>query len=222
MASEQNPVSSVTDLAIQALRDSVEQQRSSSVFACGGKIPVLAPEDYEALPRDAAVASLPVDLRWDPLERTVPPTAGAQGGKSEADVVSSKQTKLVLPLEPETRGNLDRLLADTQPATFGRGGEDVYDEAYRKAAKMDPARFSTSFSPYVLGIIDEIAQALLPSAIDSRHARAVRAELYKLNVSFIFTYYRYRPFSTLFLYLLILPFCFSFSFKYFKYILLVT
>ena len=100
MASEQNPVSSVTDLAIQALRDSVEQQRSSSVFACGGKIPVLAPEDYEALPRDAAVASLPVDLRWDPLERTVPPTAGAQGRESEADVVSSKPDDHAMVCDP--------------------------------------------------------------------------------------------------------------------------
>ncbi|KAK7755004.1 hypothetical protein SLS62_003088 [Diatrype stigma] len=169
------PPPSETDAAIAALRSSVEDQRSRSVYACGGKVPVVLPSSQAAQEgknrsRDA-VTSQPIDLRWDAVE-----------GGGEVKDVSSKRTKLVLPLEPRTRDNLDQLLADTQPATFGRGGEDVYDEKYRKAAKMDPSQFSTSFNPYTLGIVDEIAQSLLPSAAGSEPARAVRAELYKLNI----------------------------------------
>lgn len=173
---------------IKALRHSVEDQRSKSVFACGGKVPVVlsssqvAQEGGESA-RDAVV-SLPVDLRWDAVSAAKGEGEGeGEEEKEEEEEVSSKRTKLVLPLEPRTKDNLDQLLADTQPATFGRGGEDVYDEKYRKASKMDPTQFSTSFNPYTLGIIDEIAQSLLPSAVGSEHARAVRAELYKLNVS---------------------------------------
>ncbi len=69
------------------------------------------------------------------------------------------------------------------PANFGRDGEDVFDETYRKALRMDPASFATSFDPYSLGVIDTIAQVLLPSKLDSDYRRAVRAELYTLNAS---------------------------------------
>jgi hypothetical protein len=73
-------------------------------------------------------------------------------------------------------------LDGTQPATFGRGREDVYDETYRKALKMDTTAFCSTFDPYSLGIVDTIAQVLLPSIVDSSTHRSVRAELYKLNV----------------------------------------
>lgn len=164
--------------AIKAMRTSVEKQHSKSIFACGGKVPVRSQEEQEK-GSHKAVASLPVDLRWDAL--TAVPD-GSEEGTATNDV-SSKKTKLVLPLEPSTEGNLDQLVADTQPATFGLGGEHVYDENYRKATKMDPTQFSTSFNPYTLGIIDEIAQGLLPSTKKLEDARSVRAELYKLNVS---------------------------------------
>lgn len=163
--------------AIEALRSLVEDHHSKSIFACGGKVPVLSQESQEGSRN--AIASLPVDLRWDAL---APATDNSKEETATKDV-SSKQTKLVVPLEPETEGNIKQLLADTQPATFGLGGEHVYDEKYRKAAKMDPSQFSTSFNPYTLGIIDETAQTLLPSARGSKRARSVRAELYKLNVS---------------------------------------
>ncbi|KAJ2980851.1 hypothetical protein NUW58_g6836 [Xylaria curta] len=60
--------------------------------------------------------------------------------------------------------------------------DDTYDESYRRALKMDPTAFCTTFDPYSVGIIDAVAQVLLPSVSGSTTHRGVRAELYKLNV----------------------------------------
>ncbi len=68
------------------------------------------------------------------------------------------------------------------PASFGLAGKNVYDEGYRKALKLDTSQFSTNFCPYTLGIVDAIAQILLPEASKGKE-RGVKAELYKLNVS---------------------------------------
>ncbi|KAI1656347.1 hypothetical protein F4813DRAFT_132999 [Daldinia decipiens] len=68
------------------------------------------------------------------------------------------------------------------PAIFGLGGQDVYDESYHKALKLDPFHFSLNFY-HDCGIIDLVAQILLPDwKMDSNNHRGVRAELYKLNI----------------------------------------
>ena len=65
----------------------------------------------------------------------------------------------------------------------------MLDESYRQAVKLDSNQFSTSFNPYEVGIIDAIAQSLLPgiarpfsdgNSYDEN--LGVIAELYKLNV----------------------------------------
>lgn len=86
---------------------------------------------------------------------------------------------------------IEELLKACTPATFGKKGKEVLDESYRKAVKLDSNEFSTSFNPYEVGIIDAIAQSLLPgiakpfSDRESKHEEnlGVIAELYKLNVS---------------------------------------
>lgn len=86
---------------------------------------------------------------------------------------------------------LEGLLKACAPATFGKKGDEVLDESYRKAVKLDSNQFSTSFNPYEVGIIDAIAQSLLPGIVrpfsdgNSKHEEhlGVAAELYKLNVS---------------------------------------
>ncbi len=98
--------------------------------------------------------------------------------------ILSSNTKVTFPLEPNTEMNLDRLIKNMMPATFGLSGEHVYDKSYRKATKLDPARFSSTFNPYELGIVDAVAQTLLPSLRHSKQTRSVKAELYKLNASF--------------------------------------
>lgn len=39
-----------------------------------------------------------------------------------------------------------QLLQDCQPATFGKGKEEVFDEEHRKAGKMDVTDFCTNFN----------------------------------------------------------------------------
>lgn len=188
------------------LCDSVAKETHNFTFACGGSIPIVpelpanefmparnvqetntaADESQQQRllgqswygPRDPAsddfsepptrsTLSLPVDLRWD----------------SKDDSSLSQQTKVSFPVTPDIESNLAKLVEDCEPATFGRGVEDVYDETYRKAIKMDPRSFSSTFNPYEVGIVDTIAQTLLPTLRHSQQTRTVKAELYKLNVS---------------------------------------
>lgn len=91
---------------------------------------------------------------------------------------------LRFPVDEESSQRFEELVKRMEPATFGRGAKDVLDPSYRKAVKLDTDDFVSSFSPYDYGIIDEVAQLLLPSMhISDLHLRGVRAELYKLNVS---------------------------------------
>ncbi|KAK5938302.1 hypothetical protein PMZ80_009272 [Knufia obscura] len=93
--------------------------------------------------------------------------------------------KVTLPCTDADRPNFEQLLKDCQPATFGRGGQDVMDESYRKAGKLDVTAFCSNFNPYALGIIDTAAQALTPNlAQQTNQTHGLRAELYKLNATF--------------------------------------
>jgi hypothetical protein len=57
----------------------------------------------------------------------------------------------------------DELLQSCAPATFGCKGKDILDEAYRKAGKLDRSQFAVDFHPHDYGIVDVVAQTLLPS-----------------------------------------------------------
>ena len=72
-----------------------------------------------------------------------------------------------------------------QPASFGRQGQDVYDNEYREALELEPENFSTDFHPHDHGIVDNLAQTLLPAYQGYQRDEdllGIRAELYKLNV----------------------------------------
>ncbi|PVH99885.1 hypothetical protein DM02DRAFT_628995 [Periconia macrospinosa] len=86
------------------------------------------------------------------------------------------------PVNEDGKSDLEKLLAACEPASFGYKGKDVLDESYRKATKLDESAFSVSLCPYKLGIIDTIAQMLLPNAGGGIRTKGVKAELYKLNV----------------------------------------
>jgi hypothetical protein len=75
------------------------------------------------------------------------------------------------------------LLQDCQPATFGKGAEEVFDEKYRKVGKMDATTFCTSFNLAEHEIIDTVTQALAQVGTDSDNHNGIKAELYMLNVS---------------------------------------
>ncbi|OAG10945.1 uncharacterized protein CC84DRAFT_1084719 [Paraphaeosphaeria sporulosa] len=144
----------------------------SSTFACGGTIPIQGVSDTPGDLKPAGI-TFPFALRWD--------------SKYSATGVG----KLTFPVDPTNTmemQNFSKLLEECEPASFGYKGEDVLDETYRKATKLDRSAFSVDFCPYELGIIDRIAQILLPNAKsdDGAHigssTHGVRAELYKLNI----------------------------------------
>ncbi|KAG6814763.1 hypothetical protein H0H87_007535, partial [Tephrocybe sp. NHM501043] len=84
-----------------------------------------------------------------------------------------------LDLSKATDADLESLENVCQPASFGLGDKDVYDETYRKAGKLDCDQFATKLDLNAEGIIDRLHLKLLE---DSDETKCVRAELYKLNV----------------------------------------
>ncbi|THU88049.1 hypothetical protein K435DRAFT_762164 [Dendrothele bispora CBS 962.96] len=71
-------------------------------------------------------------------------------------------------------------LTDTcSQATFGRGQENVLDETYRKAKKLDLNDFATTFDVLDTGIMSAVYTHLLDGSSENQF---IRAELYKLNV----------------------------------------
>ena len=166
---QQNPIGHVskhlnTNL-LQKLSMIVNEQATAAIFACGGCVPLSDPTTCN--PSREEQHTIPdVTLRWD--------------------VNPQSASKISFPLH--SQGKLQELLSQCQRATFGLDGQDVLDESYRKASKLDTSEFSTNFHPHDCGIMDSVQQILLPSTIDDRGqglgiwGHGVRAELYKLNV----------------------------------------
>ncbi|PIA93152.1 hypothetical protein CB0940_05228 [Cercospora beticola] len=164
--------------SLRDLSEALQKQSRKALFTCGGQ--VSNPQDAHNTHNDRlvpssgskAVATKPVSIRWGADER----------GRT-----------ISLPITwPSDQAAYQQLIEDCVPATFGRNGQDVYDESYRRAGALGTEHFMTDFCPYKAGIIDSVAQLLLPpftgdlrsdkDMSEKRLARGIRAELYKLNV----------------------------------------
>jgi hypothetical protein len=75
---------------------------------------------------------------------------------------------------------MEALANACQPATFGRNTEDVLDESYRKAGKLDVTQFATSFDLQSTGIPHAVKSNFLEETLST--TGAIKYELYKLNV----------------------------------------
>ncbi|RDB15762.1 hypothetical protein Hypma_003691 [Hypsizygus marmoreus] len=75
---------------------------------------------------------------------------------------------------------LSALAGACDQATFGRGDEDVLDETYRKAGKLDLEHFASTFDLGKSGLLEIVRSELLEGE-DAKRA-LIYAELYKLNV----------------------------------------
>ncbi|KAF2029847.1 hypothetical protein EK21DRAFT_100911 [Setomelanomma holmii] len=148
----------VTDKVTQALSDFLK----ISSYACGGAIHVQTPEAslHNSGSPDRTIAAL-ITVRWD-------------------SSASNEKVTFPLPAHQSDTTDVQKLVQGTQPASFGFKGQDVIDESYRKASKLDSTAFSTNFCPYELGIIDVIGQTLLPRLPGT--SQGIRAELNKLNI----------------------------------------
>ncbi|KAL1723050.1 hypothetical protein EV715DRAFT_191307 [Schizophyllum commune] len=90
------------------------------------------------------------------------------------------QNPRCIDLANATDAELQALSDACEPATFGVNHNDVYDENYRKARKMDASAFSCKFDPGHLGLLDLLCTEFLSEGGDAR--QKIVCELYKLNV----------------------------------------
>lgn len=78
-----------------------------------------------------------------------------------------------------TSNELEQLAQACEPASFGVKGEDVLDETYQKARKLDPGLFSTPLVPEQTDLVKVIRGYLLEGT-DS--TRKLKVELNRLKV----------------------------------------
>ncbi|KAL9617754.1 MAG: hypothetical protein Q9160_007467 [Pyrenula sp. 1 TL-2023] len=142
--------------ALHDLKKTLERAKANAAFCCGGQVKVHSKDG------DGVI------LHWD-----------------NEDHSQSDRMSLSSRLSPEKLAKLGHLREACQPASFGRNGQDVLDESYRSAGKLDETHFTTNFDPHWYGIVDEIKRCLLPSYlgnVETLGLMQVRAELYKLNI----------------------------------------
>lgn len=143
---------------LEDIKLSVDTNARSATFACGGNVYLKTSvasdgqKDDEGAHKTSTSETDPIQIRF---------------GESEAGIT------LILPTASAAWTELQALIDACQPASFGRGGEEVLDEDYRKAGKLDKTGFTTSFCPYEVGIIDVVAQLLLPQTQQDEHLRSI-------------------------------------------------
>ena len=93
------------------LSAAVSDERVTATFACGGEVPIAG---YQDTNRSDTIGdrrvSLSVDVRWD--------STPSEGKLVRFSVVAERPQK-------DSDSFQQQLLLDCQPATFGRGGEDL-------------------------------------------------------------------------------------------------
>lgn len=103
---------------VHQVLESFQNARGSMIFACGGTVPIPAAKDTTQetlIAIDPAPTCPPLVLRWDPESESVP----------------AATCKLKFPLDHSdstTVRNIQQLLNEMQPATFGYQGQDILDE----------------------------------------------------------------------------------------------
>ncbi|KAB8251585.1 hypothetical protein BDV35DRAFT_388152 [Aspergillus flavus] len=149
------------------LKTFIEGERTTASYTCGGCIPIVqATGPLDKHPRGSG----PVNIFWS--------------------IGNSSARRVSLPLradaEDASPAVLQHLITSCEPASFGRGQEDVMDLSYRRAGKLDPKNFATSFHPATFGIIETIEKVLLPGIVGETanrlRSRKIYAELYKMNI----------------------------------------
>jgi hypothetical protein len=150
---EKEEAREVRDKLLTEIKVQLSSHEEKDVFAIGGTMPI--PEDS------------PIAIRW--------------GSTLTSDI--GHLCELPIAASADHEQAFEKLLKACQPATFGLGGEEVFDEEYRKAGKMDTKDFSTNFNLAEYNIIDTTTQALVQSVWSKKGMNGVQAELYKLNVS---------------------------------------
>ena len=171
-----------TASALEELKVDLDGYQATAAYCLGGSLPISHPAPG-ILPTCG-----PVTIRFD--------ISSLIYDEDSLSTIHKIKFPFIGPSGPSELGMDDpmrNLLEACTPATFGHLGRDILDENYREAGKLDKESFSTNWNPYDYGIVDAIAQTLLPSIgqmvaehgvqnVNADHL-GVLAELYKLNVS---------------------------------------
>ena len=156
------------DKLLKELTSSLNTHARSATFACGGSVGFRQPNgDTATQPRGENVdveASL-TGSTW---------TTAAVDDVQVRFGSSGQGLTVIFGRNVVSTTEIDQLVKACKPASFGLGGEVVLDEKYRKAGKLDKTEFATSFSPYEAGIIDIVAQLLVPQYKHDKHARSIK------------------------------------------------
>jgi len=156
-------------VVLENLRLSVTGAKADASFCCGGSV-AIKPFAANTVTVDSKAVSPPVILHWDQPD-----------GRPGRMVFGDEKTS-----SAEFQAHIRNMCSSCQAASFGRQGQDVYDATYREALKLEPSQFTTNFHPHDYGILDDLAQILLPSYLGGdrkdEDLLGVHAELYKLNV----------------------------------------
>jgi hypothetical protein len=170
---EKQQVKSLAKMAeakiLQDLTASLDKHARSATFACGGSVSF----------RDAAVETIGGSLE-DSIEEDLNTTNVSKANTAAVDDVqvrfgdSGSGVTVNFNQNGPSLHDFERLLKACQPASFGRAGEAVLDEKYRKAGKLDRSQFATNFCPYEAGIVDVVTQLLVPQHDHGRHERSIK------------------------------------------------
>ncbi|KAF7317562.1 Fe2OG dioxygenase domain-containing protein [Mycena kentingensis (nom. inval.)] len=128
-----------------------------------------------------------IEVLRQSLKKSTPYTSGVLAVKAQELKVYYDSTTGEKDARGITFGNasdeeLVDLAAACQPATFGRNTEDVYDESYRKAGKMDNSTFASTLN---FATLQDVVESITPDLLEGHEGaedKIIRAELYKLNV----------------------------------------
>jgi hypothetical protein len=151
------------------LSPSLETHARSATFACGGSVPF----------EDTVVESVGETLE-DLTEQKLSTTKSQETVKAAVDDVqvrfglSGSGITVKFSKDGPSPADFEHLLKACQPASFGRAGEAVLDEKYRKAGKLDRSQFATTFCPYEAGIVDVVTQLLVPQYEHSKHRCSIK------------------------------------------------
>lgn len=175
---EKQEVKSLAKMAeakiLKDLSSSLETHARSATFACGGtvlfKVAVTDATGFlsnEPAQQESDAASVSKADTAKPTSVVVDDVQIRFGPTGEGFTVNFNN-------DGPSPDDFEHLLKACLPASFGRAGEAVVDEEYRKAGKLDRSQFATTFCPYEAGIVDVVTQLLVPQFKHGKHTRSIK------------------------------------------------
>ncbi|KAJ7118021.1 hypothetical protein C8R43DRAFT_1241993 [Mycena crocata] len=139
------------------------------------------PRSSILFPSDATTLEDHLKIFRHSLKFHVPYTGGVHAVKPE-DLVIYYDVEGERPWYAKASAeDLKHLATACQQATFGVAQQDILDETYRKAGKMDLDKFAARLDVVASGLLDAITPDMLQGQSQDTE-KVIRAEMYKLDV----------------------------------------